>query len=98
MIYEHPLAYLLGLEGVALLRAFIGEHDRAFVEARIAEVRRLVNDESLANAAVDVDRVDADAGFQVCSQTYDAGHNTAFDIDEPRSSMRCRSRSVVVRR
>lgn len=36
MIYEHPLAYLLGLEGV-LMRGFIGEYDRDFVEARIAE-------------------------------------------------------------
>jgi SAM-dependent methyltransferase len=28
MVYQHPLAYLLGLEGVALLRAFGGEYDR----------------------------------------------------------------------
>jgi hypothetical protein len=26
VIYEHPLAYLLGLEGVALMRGFIGEY------------------------------------------------------------------------
>ena len=26
MIYQHPLGYLLGLEGLALLRAFNGEH------------------------------------------------------------------------
>jgi hypothetical protein len=26
--YEHPLASLLGLEGVALMRGFIGEYDR----------------------------------------------------------------------
>jgi hypothetical protein len=35
VIYEHPLAYLLGLEGVALMRGFIGEYDRDFVGARI---------------------------------------------------------------
>jgi hypothetical protein len=28
VIYQHPLAYLLGLEGVALLRAFSGAYDR----------------------------------------------------------------------
>jgi hypothetical protein len=28
VIYQHPLAYLLGLEGIALLRAFAGEYDR----------------------------------------------------------------------
>jgi len=26
VIYQHPLGYLLGLEGLALLRAFNGEH------------------------------------------------------------------------
>jgi hypothetical protein len=31
MIYQHPLAYLLGLEGIGLLRAWAGEYDRAFV-------------------------------------------------------------------
>jgi hypothetical protein len=35
VIYEHPLAYLLGLEGVALMRGFIGEYGRDFVVARI---------------------------------------------------------------
>jgi hypothetical protein len=42
VIYQHPLAYLLGLEGVALLRAFNGEYDRDFTEARLAEIRALL--------------------------------------------------------
>ena len=55
MTYQHPLAHLLGLEGLALLRAWGGEHDRAFVEARLAEVRRLVADEEPAgHPGVDV--------------------------------------------
>jgi SAM-dependent methyltransferase len=83
VIYEHPLAYLLGLEGVALLRGFIGEYDRDFVEARIAEVRELLADESLADAAVAVERVGTVDGYRVWSATYDDGHNTAFDYDEP---------------
>lgn len=83
MIYEHPLAYLLGIEGVALLRGFIGEYDRDFVEARIAEVRELLADESLADAAVAVERVGTVAGYRVWSATYDDGRNTAFDHDEP---------------
>jgi len=33
VIYQDPLAYLLGLEGVALLDAWAGDHDRAFTEA-----------------------------------------------------------------
>jgi SAM-dependent methyltransferase len=83
VIYEHPLAYLLGLEGVALLRGFTGEYDRDFVEARIAEVRELLADESLADAAVTVERVGTVDGYRVWSATYDDGRNTAFDYDEP---------------
>jgi SAM-dependent methyltransferase len=83
VIYEHPLAYLLGIEGLALLRGFTGEYDREFVEARIAEVRELLADESLAGAAVTVDRVGTVDGYRVWSATYDDGHNTAFDFDEP---------------
>jgi hypothetical protein len=41
--YRHPLAFLLGLEGVALLRAFAGDgFDREFTEERVAEVRSLL--------------------------------------------------------
>ncbi len=43
VIYQHPLAYLLGLEGVALLRAFNGDYDREFTEARLAEIRALMD-------------------------------------------------------
>ena len=43
-MYQHPLAYLLGLEGIALLRAWAGDHDREFTEARLAEMRRLLAD------------------------------------------------------
>jgi hypothetical protein len=41
MIYQHPLAYLLGLEGIALLRAWAGDFDQDFVDARLAEVHAL---------------------------------------------------------
>lgn len=82
VIYEHPLAYLIGLEGIALLRGFTGEHDRAFVEARLAEVRDLLADGSL-DAAVEVQRVGTVDGYRVWSATYDDGRNPAFDVDEP---------------
>ncbi|MEU6749755.1 class I SAM-dependent methyltransferase [Spirillospora sp. NPDC046719] len=83
MIYEHPLAYLLGLEGVALLRGFAGEHDREFVDARIAEVRALLDDPSLADAAVRTDRVDPVPGYRAWARTYDDEPNGAFAIDAP---------------
>src|SRR5438067_2144236 len=37
VIFQHPLAYLLGLEGIALLRAFSGAYDREFTLARARE-------------------------------------------------------------
>jgi SAM-dependent methyltransferase len=83
VIYEHPLAYLLGVEGIALLRGFTGEFDKDFVEARLAEVRRLLADESLAEAAVEVDRVRTVDGYGVWAATYDQPGNAAFDIDTP---------------
>ena len=43
VFYQHPLAYLLGVEGIALLRAFAGDYDRDFTEARLSEVRMLLD-------------------------------------------------------
>ncbi|TCP55018.1 methyltransferase family protein [Tamaricihabitans halophyticus] len=83
MSYEHPLGYVLGLEGIALLRGFIGEYGKEFTEARIAEVRRLLADDSLADAAVEVHRTDTVAGYRIWSETYDQPGNAAFAIDEP---------------
>ena len=84
MIYQHPLAYLVGIEGLALLRAWAGEHDRAFVEARLAEVRRLLDDETLAgHDGVVVRRGDTLAGYEAWATTYDEPRNSLFDVDEP---------------
>lgn len=84
MIYQHPLAYLLGLEGLALLRAWAGDYDREFVEERLAEVRRLLQDEGLAaHPGVVVDRADIAEAYRRWSATYDGPRNTLFDFDEP---------------
>jgi SAM-dependent methyltransferase len=84
MIYQHPLAYLLGLEGIALLRAWAGEYDKAFVEARLAEVRRLLDNEALVNhGGVMVNRGDTVTGYRQWSATYDEPRNGLFDFDEP---------------
>lgn len=48
MIFQDPLAYLLGLEGIALLDAWAGDHDREFTEARLAEIRRLADEPGVA--------------------------------------------------
>ena len=84
MIYQHPLAYLLGLEGIALLRAWAGEYDKAFVEARLAEVRRLLDNGDLVNhGGVIVNRGDTVTGYRQWSATYDEPRNSLFDVDEP---------------
>ena len=83
MIYQHPLAYLLGLEGVALLRGWAGDFDRDFVQARLAEVRRLLDDERLADhPGVDVRRGDTIDAYRSWAPTYDEP-NTLFEVDEP---------------
>lgn len=55
MVYAHPLAYLVGLEGAALLRAFAGEYDRDFTEARLAEVRELLDSDLGTHPGADVE-------------------------------------------
>ena len=81
MGYEQPLSYVLGVEGLALLRAFAGEHDREFVEARIREVRALLDDPALSEG-VTTTPVSTVDGYGLWAPTYD-GPNSAFDVDEP---------------
>ena len=84
MIYQHPLAYLLGLEGLALLRSWAGDYDKAFVEARLAEVRRLLADKGLTNhPGVVVTPSETAAAYDQWSKTYDEPRNNLFDFDEP---------------
>ena len=83
MIYQHPLAYLLGLEGIALLRGWAGDFDKDFVLERLAEVRRLLDDERLAgHPGVDVLRGTSVSGYRDWAATYDSP-NTLFSAEEP---------------
>lgn len=80
MIYQHPLAYLLGVEGVALLRGWAGDYDKDFVVAHLAEVRQLLANDSLVNhPGVMVDRSDTRTGYRQWSTTYGDGRNGLFD-------------------
>ncbi len=84
MIYQDPLAYLLGLEGIALLDAWAGDHDRAFTDARLAEIRRLLDDEQLRGRGVLVEQVSASLVYQQLSAGYDADAGGGlFATDEP---------------
>ncbi len=86
MTYLSPLGYLLGLEGAALLRGFReGTADREFVEARIAEVRALLDAPELACA----EGVEAAPGAISTGEVYAQwaawydGPNTMIDVEEP---------------
>lgn len=85
MIYQHPLHYLLGLQGTALLRAYYGDRDREFAEARVAEIRRLLDEPGLIGdgAGVDVATVDTVTGYRIWSKTYDQPGNGLFPVEEP---------------
>jgi SAM-dependent methyltransferase len=85
VIYQHPLAYLLGMEGLALLHAWGGEYDREFTQRRLAEVRALLADRALADhEGVLVERSTTLAGYRQWAATYDGEpRNSLFDQDEP---------------
>jgi hypothetical protein len=84
MVYQDPLAYLLGIEGVALLDAWAGDHDRAFTDARLSEIRRLLDDEKLRDRGVQVERVSTVTAYEQWSAGYDAeAAGGLFAADEP---------------
>jgi SAM-dependent methyltransferase len=84
VIYQDPLAYLLGLEGIALLDAWAGDHDRAFTDARLAEVRRLLDDEKLRDRGVFAEQVGTVLAYEQQSASYDAeAGGGLFAADEP---------------
>ncbi|MFI5910361.1 class I SAM-dependent methyltransferase [Dactylosporangium sp. NPDC051541] len=84
MIYQNPLAYLLGLEGLALLRAWGGDFDEGFVRRRLAEVQKLLDAEALAgHDGVLVARNDTRTGYAQWAAGYDTPRNSLFDFDEP---------------
>jgi len=86
VIYQHPLAYLLGVEGLSLLRAWAGEgdYDESFVQRRIGTIRRLLADPELAAVpGVSVGRDATARAYEQWAPTYDEPGNGLFDIDEP---------------
>lgn len=85
MVYQHPLAFLLGLEGVALLRATAGDEGlgRGFVEARIAEVKALLSEGAGLGDGVEAGGIGTVEGYRAWSQSYDDPGNPLIDAEEP---------------
>jgi SAM-dependent methyltransferase len=85
MAIRHPLAFLLGYEGLALHRAFAGEFDAAFIEARLAEVRAMLAawDRGELGTAREIGEIDTVTGYRSWSPTYDEPRNPLIDVEEP---------------
>jgi ubiquinone/menaquinone biosynthesis C-methylase UbiE len=82
VIYQHPLAYLLGLEGVALLRAFNGGYDRDFTEARLAEIRALLDSAEELGDGVATRALTTAEGYNAWAGSYDEP-NDLVDMEQP---------------
>lgn len=83
VIYQHPLAYLLGLEGAALLRAFSGYYDRDFTEARLAEIRALLDAADQVGDGAETHPITAGEGYRAWAETYDRPGNGLIDLEQP---------------
>lgn len=83
IIFQHPLAYLIGLEGIALLRAFSGAYDREFTHARLREVRRLLESPDALGAGIEAHPISTRDGYDRWAPSYDGQLNQLLEIEEP---------------
>ena len=83
MIYQHPLAYLLGLEGIALLRAFSGGYDRDFTISRLREIRELLDSADEFGDGVEAPPITTREGYARWAAFYDEPGNQLLDIEQP---------------
>jgi hypothetical protein len=83
VIYQHPLAYLAGLEGIALLRAFTGEYDRDFTHARLAELRALLEMADQFGDGAETGPITTAEGYRAWAGAYDHPGNRLIDLEQP---------------
>jgi ubiquinone/menaquinone biosynthesis C-methylase UbiE len=83
VIYQHPLAYLLGVEGIALLRAFSGVYDRDFTVARFREIRALLDSAEALGAGVEVRPMTTRDGYARWAPSYDEPGNQLLELEQP---------------
>jgi ubiquinone/menaquinone biosynthesis C-methylase UbiE len=79
-------AWLIGLEGVALLRAVAGDRqlDEAFIDQRLAEVAQILaarDDRELAGRT-HPQQTDVHTAYQLWAPTYDTDPNPLLDIEQ----------------
>jgi ubiquinone/menaquinone biosynthesis C-methylase UbiE len=83
VIYQHPLAYLLGLEGVALLRAYSGAYDGDFTHARLREIRELLDAAPELGEGVEATPMPTREGYDQWAPFYDDPGNQLLEVEEP---------------
>jgi SAM-dependent methyltransferase len=83
IVYQHPLAYLLGLEGIALLHAFAGDYDRDFSTARLNEIRTLLDAGEELGEGVTVSPIPTTEGYGSWAGFYDEPGNQLIDVEQP---------------
>lgn len=83
VIYQHPLAYLLGLEGVALLRGFAGMYDRDFTAERFREIRALLDSAEELGEGVEARPITTREGYDRWAPFYDEPGNELLEIEQP---------------
>jgi ubiquinone/menaquinone biosynthesis C-methylase UbiE len=83
VLYQHPLAYLLGLEGLALLRAFSGGYDGEFTLERFREIRELLDSADELGATVEARPISTREGYELWAPFYDEPGNMLLEIEQP---------------
>jgi ubiquinone/menaquinone biosynthesis C-methylase UbiE len=83
VIYQHPLAYLLGLEGAALMHAFNGDYDRDFTEARLAEVRAMLAAPHRFGEGTATRAITIEEGYSAWAGRYDEPGNRLIELEQP---------------
>jgi SAM-dependent methyltransferase len=79
------VAWLLGLEGIALLRAIAGDvDDEAFVDQRLAEAARILTARGAPDPAgqPSAQPVDTRTGYDLWAPTYDSEHNPLLAAEQ----------------
>jgi ubiquinone/menaquinone biosynthesis C-methylase UbiE len=82
-IYQHPLSYLLGLQGIALLRAFSGDYDRDFTLARLREIQTLLDAAGELGDGIEAHPITAREGYAQWAESYDEPGNALIDMEQP---------------
>jgi ubiquinone/menaquinone biosynthesis C-methylase UbiE len=83
VIYQHPLAYLLGLQGAALMCAFNGEYGADFTQARLAEVRAMLDSAGRFGTGRATRPITIAEGYDDWAGRYDQPGNLLIELEQP---------------